>query len=114
MLQGCVGAGPVKQPGGESVVVNSSYYLTHLNREVIEPVFDLWLNPGAHQITVIYPTLRYDYHCVFNWLAEPLQRYEVIHQEKKQPLVMYRWVRKNALWAEREDPVYPVCKRKKN
>ena len=71
--------------------------------------YQLELEPGEHELLVVYHTYRRDYHCRFRFEARPGMRYEIIDRSNPQPLVLYRWSRQNGLWAKRSEAVNPVA-----
>jgi len=88
--------------------LRSNYPIVNLNGVKIQPSYKLDIPAGDTTAVIVYRTYRYDYHCTFAWNAKPGTAYEVTDQEDKYPLTLYRWVRSNALWVSRLDPVDPV------
>lgn len=85
--------------------------ILELDGSAPENPYRLLLAPGQHTINVLYKTYQYDYLCHFEFHAAGGQSYEIVDHSNPQPLVMYRWVRANGAWAERLDPVAPLCER---
>jgi len=115
-LSGCVQTPPVKQ--GDYALLISNYPITQVNGETIGSESDEHykkdINAGENTAVIVYNTYTYDYFCSFTWKAEPRLIYEVTDQENAEPLTLYRWKRKNRLWAQRLNPVEPThCERKR-
>jgi len=106
LLNACVQAPVFKSE--EHALLKSSYPVVKLNGVTIQPSYKLDISAGDTTAVVVFRSYRYDYHCIFTWNAKPGTAYEVTDQEDKYPLTLYRWVRSNALWAARLDPVDPV------
>jgi len=106
VLTACVQAPVFKSEN--DVFLRSNYPIVNLNGEKVQPSFRLDIPAGDTTAVIVYRTYRYDYHCTFTWTAKVGTAYEVTDQEDKYPLTLYRWVRSNALWAARLDPVDPV------
>ncbi len=97
----------------EHAVITSSYPIVAINGVEIEKTYQLDLKAGENSLLIIYNTYEYDYFCRFNWLAKAGSAYEVTDQENQYPLTLYRWHKKNDLWAIRLDPVDPAgCSKK--
>ncbi len=97
----------------DHAVITSSYPIIAINDENIDKTFQLDLKAGDNSVRVLYNTYQYDYFCTFNWRAKAGTAYEITDQENQYPLTLYRWYRKNALWAIRLDPLDPVgCSKK--
>ena len=105
-VTGCVQAPVFKS--ADHALLRSSYPIVNLNGEKLQPSFRLDIPAGDTTAVIVFRTYRYDYHCTFTWAAKPGTVYEVTDQEDKHPLTLYRWVRSNALWASRMDPVDPT------
>jgi len=89
-------------------LIKSSYPFVAINGNEIEKTYQLDLESGKNTVTVLYNTYHYDYYCTFSWLVSAGTVYEVVDQENEYPLTLYRWHRKNSLWAIRLDPVDPL------
>ena len=105
-LTGCVQS-PVFTSDNHAFV-KSSYPVITVNSNAIEPSYQVDLTPGENTLVVTYLTYKYNYDCTFKWNVEVNTVYEVVDQENKYPLTLYRWIRRNSLWAARLDPVDPV------
>ena len=105
LVHGCVQAPVFKE--GDFALIRSNYPIVMVNGAEVEPVYVLDIDAGANTLVIIYNTYQYDFHCTFTWEAEAATVYEVTDQEKRQPLTLYRWLRKNSLWAIRMDEVDP-------
>ena len=105
VLCGCVQAPVFKT--GEYALIKSSYPIVVINGIAIEDTYKLDLEAGENSLVVVYSSYQYDYSCTFRWPATTGTAYEVIDQENQYPLTLYRWHRKNGLWAVRLDPVDP-------
>lgn len=115
ILSGCVQTPPVKQ--GDYALLISNYPIIQINGEVIDSEsgerYKQDIKAGDNNAVIVYNTYTYDFFCSFSWQAESGQVYEVTDQENAEPLTLYRWKRKNRLWAQRLDPVNPThCDRK--
>lgn len=91
----------------EHAVIISNYPIVAVNGVEIEKAYQLDLKAGDNSLVIIYNTYEYDYFCTFSWPAKAGTAYEVTDQENAYPLTLYRWYRKNGLWAIRFDPVDP-------
>ena len=112
LLSACVQAPVFKQEG--YALIKSNYPIVSLNGDEIEPSYELDIEAGESTVVIIYDSYQYDYTCTFTWVAEAATAYEVTDQEKSYPLTLYRWVRKNRLWAIRMEPLDPLqCSRDK-
>lgn len=97
----------------EHAVIVSSYPIVAINGVEIEKAYQLDLKAGENLLVIVYNTYEYDYFCTFNWQAKAGTAYEVTDQENQYPLTLYRWYKKNDLWAIRFNPVDPVeCSKK--
>lgn len=105
-LSACVQAPVFKQEGYAHIT--SNYPIVSLSGVEIEPSYELDLEAGETTLVIVYHSYQYDYACTFTWTAAAGTAYEVTDQENREPLTLYRWVRKNSLWAIRLDPVDPV------
>ena len=106
LLLACVQAPDVK--GNGYAFIRSSYPIVSINGVEVEPAYTADIEAGENTLLVVYNTYRHDYYCTFSWIVEAGTVYEVIDQENKYPLTLYRWVRTNSLWASRLDPVDPT------
>ncbi len=106
LLSACVQAPVFKQEG--YALIKSNYPIVSLNGAAIEPSYELDLEAGESTVVIVYDSYQYDYSCTFTWTAEAATAYEVTDQEKSYPLTLYRWVKKNSLWAIRMDPLDPL------
>ena len=89
-------------------LVKSNYPIVAINGIEIEKTYNLDLEAGENTLVIVYNTYQHDYFCTFSWVAAPGTAYEVTDQENQYPLTLYRWRRKNGLWAIRLDPVDPL------
>jgi hypothetical protein len=93
--------------------IESNYPIIAINGVDIEKTYQLDIKAGENSLLVVYNTYEYDYLCSFSWLAKAGTAYEITDQENQYPLTLYRWYKKNTLWAIRLDPVDPLqCKQK--
>jgi hypothetical protein len=110
VLSSCVQPPVFKAEG--YALIESSYPVVAINGEDIAKRYRLDLAAGENTLTVVYNTYQYDYLCVFSWNATADTVYEITDQENAYPLTLYRWYRRNSLWAIRLEPVDPLaCKR---
>lgn len=110
-LSGCVQVPAFK--AGDYALINSSYPIVSINGSEIEKTYKLDIEAGENSLIIVYNSYQYDYFCTFSWLAIADTAYEVTDQENPYPLTLYRWYRKNSLWAIRLDPVDPLeCRQK--
>ena len=94
-------------------LIKSNYPIVAVNGIEIEKTYNLDLEAGENSLVIVYNTYQHDYFCTFSWLAMAGTVYEVTDQENEYPLTLYRWHRKNSIWAIRLDPVDPLeCIRK--
>jgi hypothetical protein len=105
-LSACVQAPVFKEEG--YALIRSNYPIVSLNGAEIEPAYDMDLKAGENTLVIVYHSYQYDYFCTFTWAAVSGAVYEVTDHEKSYPLTLYRWVRKNSLWAIRLDPLDPL------
>jgi hypothetical protein len=89
-------------------LIKSNYPIVTVNGADIEKTYKLDLEAGNNSLVVVYNTYQHDYFCTFSWLAMAGTAYEVTDHENQYPLTLYRWHRKNGLWAIRLDPVDPL------
>ncbi|WP_455221357.1 hypothetical protein [Kaarinaea lacus] len=121
LVLGCIAAlhisACVKAPvykGENYAFLKSSHAIISVNGEQVEPVYTLDLKAGENTLVVLYRTYQHDYYCEFVWMSAPGTAYEITDHEKRYPLTLYRWVRKNSFWSIRFDPVDPVkCTKEK-
>ena len=106
ILSSCVQQPAFKAEG--YALIKSSYPIVSLNGIDIENTYELDLDAGENSLVIIYNTYQYDYFCTFSWHASAGTAYEVTDQENQYPLTLYRWRRKNSLWAIRLDAVDPL------
>lgn len=93
-------------------LLKSNYPIVSVNGAPIPPSYELNVAAGEISALIVYRTYRYDYHCTFTWTAAAGAVYEVTDHENKFPLTLYRWQKRNSLWAVRHDPVDPAhCER---
>ena len=95
--------------GASQALVRSWMKILSVNGTAPEDPYLVMLSPGPQQMDVLYRTYRQDYLCHFEFDAVAGYSYDVVDHSNPQPLVLYRWVRANGAWAERLDPVLPVC-----
>ena len=109
---GCMVLGSCVQPpvfkAEDYALVKSNYPIVAINGIEIEKTYNLDLEAGENTLVIVYNTYQHDYFCTFSWVAAPGTAYEVTDQENQYPLTLYRWRRKNGLWAIRLDPVDPL------
>ncbi len=109
MLSSCVQPPVFKAEG--YALIKSNYPIMAVNGVEIEKSYRLDLDAGENSLRVLYNTYQYDYLCTFSWTAVANTAYEITDQENLYPLTLYRWHRKNALWAIRLNPIDPIeCK----
>ena len=96
-------------------LIKSNYPIVVINGIATEDTYKLDLEAGENSLVVVYNTYQHDYFCTFRWIAITGTAYEVTDHENQYPLTLYRWRRKNGLWAIRLDPVDPLeCIQKPN
>ncbi len=105
LLSSCVQAPVFKTE--EHAVIISNYPIVAINGTEIEKTYQLDLKTGENSLVIVYNTYEYDYFCTFSWLAKAGTAYEVTDQENQYPLTLYRWHKKNNLWAIRLNPIEP-------
>ena len=88
-------------------LIKSNYPIVSVNGNEIEKTFKMDIEAGENTLVVVYNTYNYDYFCTFSWVAVAGTAYEITDQENQYPLTLYRWSRKNDLWAIRLDSVNP-------
>jgi len=89
-------------------LIKSNYPILAINGNEIEKTYQLDIEAGENSLLVVYNTYQYDYFCTFSWNAIAGTAYEITDQENQYPLTLYRWHRKNGLWAVRLEPVDPL------
>jgi len=111
LLSGCVQSPVFKSD--DYAFIESNYPIIAINGADIEKTYQLDIKAGENSLLVVYNTYEYDYLCTFSWLAKAGTAYEITDQENQYPLTLYRWYKKNGLWAIRLAPVDPLeCKQK--
>ena len=105
-LNSCVKSPAIKD--GNYALLRSSHAIVSINGEHAEPVYSLDLKSGENTLVVLYRSYQQDYYCKFVWTSASGTVYEITDHEKRYPLTLYRWIRKNSLWSIRMDPVDPV------
>lgn len=105
-LSACVQA-PVFKEGGYALI-RSNYPMVSFDGVDIEPSYERDIEAGETTLEIVYHSYQYNYICTFSWTAVAGVAYEVTDQENSYPLTLYRWVRKNRLWAIRMDPLDPL------
>lgn len=105
-LSACVQAPVFKEEGYAHI--KSNYPIVSVNGVEVEPSYTLDIAAEENTLVIVYHTYRHNYYCSFTWTAEANTAYEVTDQENKYPLTLFRWVRSNALWAARLDPIDPL------
>lgn len=111
ILSACVQAPVFKAEG--YAFIKSNYPIVSLNGVEMDPSYQLDLEAGETTLVIVYHSYQYDYSCTFGWTAVADTAYEVTDQENSYPLTLYRWHRRNSLWASRLDPLDPLkCARK--
>ena len=94
--------------GGNYAIIKSNYPIVSLNGVEQDPSYALDIEAGETTLVIVYHTYQYNYSCTFSWTAVAGTAYEVTDQDNRYPLTLYRWVRKNSLWASRLDPLDPL------
>jgi hypothetical protein len=107
LLGSCVQAPIFKD--ADHALITSNYPIISINGVGIEDTYKLDLDTGENTLVIVYHTYSKDYHCTFTWTAEAATAYEVTDQENRYPLTLYRWIRKNSLWAVRLNPIDPLA-----
>ena len=105
LLGSCVQSPTLK--GDDYAFIMSNYPIVSVNGVDVEDTYQLDIDTGENTLVIVYHTYSKDYHCTFTWVATAGSAYEVTDQENRYPLTLYRWVRKDSLWALRLDPVDP-------
>ena len=106
LLGSCVQAPTFKDE--DHAHISSNYPIVSVNGVGVEDTYKLDISAGETTLVIVYHTYTKDYHCTFTWTAQAATAYEVTDQENRYPLTLYRWIRRNGLWAVRLDPVDPV------
>jgi hypothetical protein len=107
LLSSCVQSPTFK--ADDHAVITSNYPIVSVNDvELLEETYKLDIEAGENTLVIVYHTYQHDYHCTFSWTAVAGTAYEVTDQENKYPLTLYRWIRRNSLWAVRLNPVDPM------
>jgi hypothetical protein len=107
LLGSCVQAPVFK--GADYALITSNYPIVSVNGVSVEDTYKLDIDSGENTLVIVYHTYTKDYHCTFTWAATAGTAYEVTDQQNSYPLTLYRWLRKNSLWALRLDPVDPLA-----
>jgi hypothetical protein len=94
--------------GANHSFIKSNYPIVSVNGNKVEPSYKVDLKPGENILVITYLAYRHDYYCTFKWDVTDNTAYEVVDQENRHPLTLYRWIRRNGLWAVRLDPVDPL------
>lgn len=105
VLSGCIS--PEPDYSGKALL-RSAHPLVKLDQEILPGLYELYVAPGEYTVQAVYETASHDYVCTFKWRAEAQTRYEIAAHEKQYPLSLYRWKRRNSLWAVRLDAVSPI------
>lgn len=105
MVSSCVTA-PVLV--GDQASLRTNHPVISVDGKLVVEQTDLRLQPGPHTIQVVYRTHLHDYICHFQWVVETNRHYEIVDHNDADPLTLYRWRRRNALWAARLEPVQPT------
>jgi hypothetical protein len=108
LLSACVEHHPHREEANQALV-RSWMKILSVNGSAPEDPYVVMLSPGPQQMDVLFQTYREEYLCRFEFEAVAGYSYDVVDHSNPQPLVLYRWVRVNGAWAERLDPVLPVC-----
>ncbi|SMF24536.1 hypothetical protein SAMN02745866_01600 [Alteromonadaceae bacterium Bs31] len=98
---------PVRTYSGKAFLRSGSPLIA-LNGKALAGVYELYVEPGEQQVRALFKTALHEYVCTFEWAAVAETRYEISANENQHPLTLYRWERRNSLWAVRLDPVAPV------
>ena len=106
-LGSCVQAPTFKGEG--YALITSNYPIVSVNGFAVEDSYKLDIDTGENTLVIVYHTYTKDYHCTFTWTATAATAYEVTDQENRYPLTLYRWIKRNSLWAVRLDPVDPLA-----
>ena len=105
---GCV-AHPEHRAGSDYAKLKSWMEILSVNAETPDDPYEVSLIPGVYHLEVLYRTYRRDFVCRFEFEAVAGRSYEIVDHSNNEPLALYRWRRVNRFWAERTDPVEPVC-----
>lgn len=105
-LCACVQVPVFKEDG--YALINSNYPIVSLNGVEIESAYNLEIEAGDTTLVIVYHSYQYNYICTFSWTAVTGVVYEVTDHDNNYPLTLYRWVRRNGLWAVRMDPLDPL------
>lgn len=106
LLSSCVQ--PPAFKAEDYALIKSNYPIVAINDIEIEKTYQLDIEAGENSLVIVYNSYQHDYFCTFSWVATAGIAYEVTDQENQYPLTLYRWHRKNDLWAIRLDPVEPL------
>jgi len=91
-----------------SASLKSNYPIVSIDGENNSEHHSVQLPQGIHTVEALYKTHRYVLRCKFKWQVKPGQHYEIVSHNTADPLILYRWQRRNALWAERKEPLEPL------
>ena len=103
---------PLHRHDGSQALLDSLVPVIELDGQAPKNAYRLMLDPGPHTFQVKVEMYLRTYHCVFEFEAVAGEAYEIVDHSNAEPVVLYRWVRTNRFWAERVDPVRPVCEHK--
>jgi len=106
-LGSCVQAPTFKDE--DHALITSNYPIVSVNGIGVENTYKLDIHTGENTLVIVYHTYQKDYQCTFTWSAKAATAYEVTDQENRYPLTLYRWIRRNSLWAVRLDPIDPLA-----
>jgi len=108
LLQGCVQP-YLERADNERALLMTSQRVLLVDGVTPDDPYRISLSPGRHVLQVQYRTYREQFDCRFELDAIGGRVYEIVDHSNPEPLVLYRWTRSNGLWAERRDPLRPVC-----
>lgn len=106
LLSACIQTPDIK--GDDYAFIMSNYPIANVNGKEVEAAYRLDIEVGENILVIVYNTYQHDYFCTFNWMAVTNTVYEVVDQDNRYPLTLYRWVKTNSLWASRLDPIDPL------
>lgn len=105
LLAACVEVPVITQ---HHALLTSNYPVVEVNGEPIADSYRTELPAGEVTVVAVYRAYRRDYHCRFSWDAVADTRYEITDYDHRFPLTLYRWQKKNRLWARRLEPAEPL------
>ena len=105
-LNACVQVSVFKGDG--YAFIKSNYPVVSINGVEVEPSYTVDIEADENSLVIVYHTYQYEYYYTFTWIAMTNTAYKVTDQDNKYPLTLYRWIRKNSLWASRLDPIDPL------